>query len=137
MSMPIAYTCPHCGKQYSVAEQYAGQTGPCAACNKPITVPLTGPLVGPGAYGPRPSSGATGGVVAVIVAVVILLLVCPGILIALLLPALQSSREAARRMASSNNLKQLGIAIHNYHDVYNEFPPAVVKDASGKPLYSG
>jgi hypothetical protein len=135
--MPIAYTCPHCGKQYSVAEQYAGQTGPCAACNKPITVPMLGPDVGK-PYGPAPAaSGATGGIVAVIVAVVILFLACPGVLIALLLPALQTSREAARRMQSTNNMKQLGIAIHNYHDVHNAFPPAIVKDASGKPLYSG
>ena len=38
--MPISYSCPHCGKQFSVAEQYAGQTGPCAACGKPITIPM-------------------------------------------------------------------------------------------------
>jgi type II secretory pathway pseudopilin PulG len=132
--MPIAYTCPHCGKQYSVAEQYAGQSGPCAACGKPITVPM----LGPGAYGPAPASNrGGGGVVAVIIAVVILFLACPGVLIALLLPAVQMSREAARRAQSSNNLRQLGIAIHNYHDVHNAFPPAVVKDANGKPLYSG
>ena len=38
--MPIAYSCPHCGKQYSVADQYAGQTGPCANCGQPITTML-------------------------------------------------------------------------------------------------
>ncbi len=58
------------------------------------------------------------------------------VLVALLLPAVQSAREAARRAQSMNNMKQIGLAMHNYHDVYRGFPPSANVDKDGKPLLS-
>jgi hypothetical protein len=137
--MPINYSCPHCGKQYSVSDQYAGQTGPCAACGKPITIPSSpGSPFQPSGPGPVATGIGTGGVIGIVaVAALIFMMTCGGVLVALLLPAVQAAREAARRMQASNHLKQLGLAMQQYHDEFGVFPPAVVTDASGKPLYSG
>ena len=55
-----------------------------------------------------------------------------GILIALLLPAVQAAREAARRIQCANHHKQVGVALHNYHSAHNTFPPGVIVWIAGR-----
>src|SRR5262245_30484110 len=75
----------------------------------------------------RPVNGFTLVELLVVIAII-------GILVALLLPAIQSSREAARRTQCLNNLKQLGIALQNYASAEKHFPPGLVaKTYPGQP----
>jgi hypothetical protein len=58
------------------------------------------------------------------------------ICVALLLPSVGHGPEHPRRAQCGNHLKQIGLALQNYHDTYNSFPPAYIADANGKPMHS-
>ncbi|MEM8733669.1 MAG: DUF1559 domain-containing protein [Planctomycetota bacterium] len=87
-----------------------------------------------------PTRGTGGSTGAIITAVAVVggigFLLCCGILVGLMLPAVQAAREAARRMQCQNNMRQVALALLNYETTYGSFPPAYTVDADGQPLHS-
>ncbi len=75
-------------------------------------------------------------VVGILVACGFVFLCVIGLLFALLLPAVQAAREAARNVRCANNMAEIGVALHNYHETHKSLPPAYSVDENGKPLHS-
>ena len=96
--------------------------------------PFTTP---PHEVGVQPSGSNTAVIIAVVLGVFLLMsLVCGGVLVALLLPAVSAARNAAQTMQTSNNLKQVGLACHNYHSAYRQLPGGAATDTQGNPIWS-
>lgn len=87
----------------------------------------------PAALTPKQRTGMTLGEFIIATGVVLLI---GFVAAALFLPSVRRAREPARRSQCKNNLKQIGLALHNYHDKYQAFPPAFTVDADGRPLHS-
>ncbi len=133
--MSIRFGCPHCDSVAHVADEFAGRVASCARCGNLMTVPGTSV---PTAHDDqivyindrdKTSWGSKLGIVLGIC-------VCLIIPIALFLPVPGRISERAHRVTCMNNLKQIALALHNYHDAYGSFPPAYTTDENGRPMHS-
>lgn len=138
--MPIPTKCPHCGIESQVEDKYAGMTGPCRQCGQSFTI---AGVANPYAADAGQTTGvaATGKkgklpVLVLAIAGMVCLVFCAGLLTALMLPAVQAAREAARRTQCVNNLKQIQLAVLNYESANGHLPPAYVADENGTPMHS-
>lgn len=139
--MPIKVKCRHCGTESNAPDQYAGTSGPCRSCGQTVVIPGAAYAASPDITIPdatldQPKSGF-GWIIGLVLAVITfggLLVFC--LLMALLFPAVQSARSAARTTMCANNVKQISLAILNYESAHGTFPPAFSVDENGKPLHS-
>lgn len=118
-------TCPAC------AEKIPNDVAKCPHCG--ISIHDYAPEEGRKAGGGKKSMFL---IVGLVVAGMVGLLLCAAVPVALLIPAVQQAREAARRSQCRNNLKQIGLALNNYNAFYGVFPPAFLADQDGKPMHS-
>lgn len=144
--MVILFSCPHCGTQTDVNDEYAGRTGPCAVCGKTITVPYPSTVVGdaPSSRTSRPARAfwrplATSSALRLLVFVVVGMVAATaliGLLFALAFPAISAARRSAQKSNSAANISKLAMAMLAYEADYGSFPPAYVADADGTPMHS-
>jgi hypothetical protein len=132
--MPIPFSCPHCGAQTVVSDEFAGHSGPCFQCGRTITVPGRPPVAGGGhrtaaSAGRSPLPGWAIGLAALVVVVV----GGGALLTAFLAPAASASREAADRATCADRLQRIGVALSEYDQARFRLPN-VAEEVRGEPV---
>jgi prepilin-type processing-associated H-X9-DG protein len=126
--------CPYCGYELGAKSPQSGESVPCPRCGSEV-VGESLPSVGVEPLPPKRGAGRVPGctVPTLLVGAVLSTL---AILFGCLVPATSTPREVAYRMSCSNNLKQIAIALHNYHDTYKALPAQSITDGKGRPMHS-
>ncbi len=136
--MPIPFTCPHCGAFTEVADEYAEQTGPCAACRKPVTVPRLTTIAD---VKPKRSQVLWNWFMFVLGSILIAS-IGVGLFTLVFLAAFRPDavpligNTAPPPPECKNNLRRIGEALQAYAKDKGHYPPAFVADETGKPKHS-
>ena len=132
--MPVNFTCPHCGLQTLVPDEYAGQSGSCIGCSRPITVPQPPSLMGYVPAAKLPPSRLSRWLAASVLGLTALaILSLVGFLV---LGAVLGARHTGQTKQCQANLRRLGVALRSYQAEYGCFPPAYAANQQGKPMHS-
>lgn len=128
--------CPQCGKKLKPKGQAASAVIACPRCGADVVVGVL-PSVGIEPLPPKPRTAGAAGCVSTTLQIVIVLLIAV-VAVALLCPIDFSGggRMAANRMSCAYNLKNIAIALHNYHDTYKSLPAQSVTDGDGRAMHS-
>ncbi len=140
--MPIQFRCPHCQTETIVDDHYAGQTGPCVECGKPVTIPeLEQPhsvvTSSPETKTRSASKQRSLGPVLLVIAVSgIAALIGLCLLVAVGLPIVQRVQATGLKNRSTRNLQKIATAMRLYEADYGCLPPPYVVDQNGRPVHS-
>ena len=142
--MPFEFVCPYCHCKTKVLDRYAGQSGPCVDCGKTVTMPYfnsSGILVRTIASTKRAGTAQQtirrGWMPALIgVSVITSILLIGGLVLAVAWPSLKNQFRRVAQSRDLQNMSTIAQALNAYSDRYGTYPPPVVSDAIGTPLYS-
>lgn len=134
--MPLPFTCPHCGLETLVDDEFAGQAGPCAGCGKSVRVPPFAGQSAPNAGSARPRKAHTPSVILLVCAAVVAGLFTFSVLAWLVFPAAQGIVGSVQSLSCRGNLERIATALRLYESEHGSLPPAYVLGPDGKPWHS-
>lgn len=142
--MPIFFSCPHCGLKTNVADEFAGQSGPCTRCGQIVVVPESAgakqraaPWAASAVQASAPATRSRWRRATPWIVLLLLAVCCGGPLYVMVIePVASAYREHGQRTACAVRMQQIGQALLAYHQQYQSFPPPYLTDASGAPAHS-
>lgn len=142
--MPILFSCPHCGLKTNVADEFAGQSGPCTRCGQTVVVPASaGAKQRTAPWAAAETSGRTAPPrsrwrkAVPWISLLCVALCCGGpAYVFVIEPLVSAYREHGERETCSLRMQQIGQALLAYHQDHQAFPPPYLNDASGAPVHS-